>query len=576
MHNVTAEPGLKARLIQYSTQIVNGDIVACQKHKWACLRFLNDLKREGTKKFPYVFDESLGERFLDWMRLFKHRKGVLAGQHIEPHIIQEFNFGNIYGWVHKKTGLRRFKKAYWQVGRKNAKSQSLGCSGSYEASAFGEPSAEVYCAATKKDQAKIVWEEIEAMIMGNEFLRDKFKVAYGIITHKKSGSFIKSLSKEDRKTGDGTNPSAFFVDEYHAHDTTEIYDIGDSGMGARLQPLLMIITTAGFDLNKPCYRVEYKYVSRILDPYDPTENDEYFVMINELDKGDDIKDEKNWPKANPILCSYDAGMDYIRRQLKAALDVPEKMRNFLTKNMNIWVDAKDNGYMDMSKWAKCKSKVEEVKMDLRQFPVWIGSDLSATTDLTSLGKVFALPNEVFVVKQHSFMPEDKLQERIKSDRVPFDLWENQGYLTTTPGSIVDYSFVEQKAIDWRDEGYLIQEIDYDKWNASQYAQNMEREGFVVVEIPQMLRHLSLPTKDFRKFVYAGKIIHFDDPLLCWAIGNAITKMDAQENIMLDKSKSTERIDPIAAIINAFSRAMYGAVEQTVDFNKRFMSNNFTF
>ena len=569
MQNVLTKPGLRYELIEYSKQVINGDIVACQKHKWACQRFLNDLKREGSKNFPYIFDEERGERFLDWMRIFKHRKGILAGQYIKPHIIQKFNFGNIYGWIHKETKLRRFKKAYWQVARKNAKSQSLGASGSYEASAFGEPSAEVYCAATKKDQAKIVWEEIEAMIMGNGDLREKFKVAYGTITHLKSGSIIKPLSKEDRKTGDGTNPSAFFVDEYHAHETAEIYDIGDSGMGARLQPLLMVITTAGFDLNKPCYRVEYKYVSRILDPNDPTENDEYFAMINELDKGDDIKDERVWPKANPIICSYEGGINYLRRQLKVALDVPEKMRNFLTKNMNIWVDSKEHGYMDMSKWGKCKAKVEFVKTDLRQFPVWIGSDLSTTTDLTSLGKVFSLPNNTFVVKQHSFIPEDKLQERINTDRVPFDLWEEQGYLTSTPGSIVDYSFVEQKILNWRDEGYQIQEIDYDKWNASHFAQNMELLGFATVEIPQMLRHLSLPTKDFRKLVYAGNIIHFEDPLLTWALGNAIQKMDAQENIMLDKSKSIQRIDPIAAIINAFSRAMAG---QTEDLSSHFLNN----
>ncbi|CDO03107.1 Phage terminase-like protein, large subunit [Oceanobacillus picturae] len=566
MHHVVAEPGIRYELIQYSEKVLNGDIVACQKHKWACQRFLYDLEREGTEEFPYVFDEERAERFFDWMRLFKHRKGVLAGQYIEPHIIQKFIFGNIYGWIHKATHLRRFTKGYWQTARKEAKSQSLGASGSYEASAFGEPSAEVYCAATKKDQAKIVWEEIEAMIMGNEDLRDRFKVAYGTITHLKSGSIIKPLSKEDRKTGDGTNPSAFFIDEYHAHETMEIYDIGDSGMGARLQPLLMIITTAGFDLNKPCYRVEYKYVSQILDPNSSIENDNYFGMINELDKDDDIKDEKNWPKANPIKCSYEGGINYLRSQLKIALDVPEKMRNFLTKNMNIWVDAKDNGYMDMSKWKKCEVDKER---DLKKYPLWIGLDLSSTTDLSSIGLVFRLDDGKYAIKQHSFMPEDKLQERIKTDNVPFDLWEEQNYLTTTPGSVVDYSYIAQHIISLRDEGYNIIEIDYDKWNASHFAQQMELEGFTMVEIPQMLRHLSGPTKEFRKCAYAGEIIHFDDPLLTWAVGNAIQKQDAQENIMLDKSKSTERIDPAAGVINGFSRAMVG---DTQDLSSHFLNN----
>ncbi|MGM8213560.1 terminase large subunit [Virgibacillus sp. W0430] len=565
MQNVLAELGIKDKLIKYSKEVLNGDIVACQKHKWACRRFLNDLKKAGTEKFPYIFDEDRAERFFDWMRLFKHRKGILAGQYIEPHIIQEFNFGNIYGWIHKDTELRRFKKGYWQVARKNAKSQSLGAAGSYEGSAFGEASAEVYCAATKKDQAKIVWEEIEAMIMGNENLRDRFKVAYGTITHLKSGSIIKPLSKEDRKTGDGTSPSAFFVDEYHAHPTMEMYDIGDSGMGARSQPLMMIITTAGFNLNHPCYRVEYKYVSRILDPDDPTENDEYFVMINELDKDDDIKDESVWPKANPIICSYENGINYLRSQLKVALDVPEKMRNFLTKNMNIWVDAKDDGYMEMNKWKECTSK----PIDLKKYPVWIGLDLSTTTDLTSLGMVFKLDDGKYAVKQHSFMPEDKLFERMNSDRVPFDLWEQQKYLTTTPGAVVDYSYIEQHLLNLRDEGYDIQEINYDKWNATHFSQVMEDHGFTMVEIPQMLRHLSGPTKDFRSNVFSKNIVHFDDPLLNWAIGNAVQKQDAQENIMLDKSKSTERIDPIAAIINAFSRATVGQVQ---DLSNHFLNN----
>lgn len=566
MYNVVAEPGLRTELINYSEDVLNGDIVACEKHKWACLRFLNDLDREGTEEFPYVFDEESGERFLDWMRLFKHRKGVLAGQYIEPHIIQKFVFGNIYGWIHKDTGLRRFNKGYWQVGRKNAKSQSLGAVGSYEGSAFGEPYAEVYMAATKKDQAKIVWEETESMIKGNPDLRDRFKVAYGTITHLKSGSIIRPFSKEDRKSGDGYNPQCGIIDEYHAHETSEMYDVIDSGMGARPQPLLMIITTAGFNLNNPCYRVEYKYVSQILDPNNPIENHNYFVMINELDKDDDIKDEKNWEKANPILASYEEGRHYLRRQLKMALDVPEKMRNFLTKNMNVWIDSKEDGYMDMSKWATCKTTE---KIDLKQYPVWVGIDLSTTTDLSSVGMVFKLSEGKYAVKQHSFMPDDKLYERMNSDKVPFDLWEEQGYLTTTPGSVVDYSYIEQFLLDLRYEGYDIQEINYDKWNATHFAQIMEQHGFEMVEIPQMLRHLSGPTKEFRNRVYEGKIIHFDDPLLNWAIGNAVQKMDAQENIMLDKSKSSERIDPIAAIINAFSRAMSGQVQ---DLSSHFLSN----
>jgi len=555
----------RKELIEYSRQVLNGDVVACKKHKQACRRFLNDLDREGSEGFPYIFDEERAERFFDWMRLFKHRKGVLAGKHIEPHIIQKFNFGNIYGWIHRDTELRRFKKGYWQVARKNTKSQSLGVVGSYESAAFGESAAEVYCAATKKEQAKIVWEEIESMITSCKLLKDKFRTAYGTIKHLKSGSIIKPLSKEDRKTGDGTSPSAFIVDEYHAHETSEIYDIGDSGMGARAQPLMMIITTAGFNLNNPCFRVEYKYVSQILDPESPVENDEYYVMINELDKGDDIKDESVWPKANPIICSYESGVNYLRSQLKIALDVPEKMRNFLTKNMNIWVDAKEDGYMDMSKWARSQKEA----FDLTDYPCWVGLDLSTTTDLTSVGLVFQLPENEYAVTQKSFIPEDKLFERMTTDNMPFDLWQQKGHIITTPGDVVDYSYIEQYLLDLRDQGYNIIEIDYDKWNAAYFAQTMENHGFTMVEIPQMLRHLSAPTKEFRKEVYRGKVHHFGDPVLQWALGNAVQKMDAQENIMLDKKKSKDRIDPAAAIINGFARAM--AREDVEDLSSHFLN-----
>ncbi|MED3089141.1 terminase large subunit domain-containing protein, partial [Bacillus toyonensis] len=282
-------------------------------------------------------NEEKALRFLKWMSLFKHTKGKLAGERIEPHSIQTFVFSNIYGWVHRNTGLRRFKKAYWQVGRKNAKSQSLACVGSYEAMAFGENMSEVYIGATKSEQSKIVWNEIKAQMNGCEDLKGKFNIAYGKIQHTKTDSFISALSKDAGKSGDGLNVQCGIIDEYHAHTTSEIYDVLVSGSGARPNPFMMIITTAGFNLNHPCYRVEYQYVSKILDPNVDIENEEYFVMVNELDKDDEITNPEVWEKANPILCSYEEGRSFLKGELQSALDVPEKMRNYLTKNMNRWV-----------------------------------------------------------------------------------------------------------------------------------------------------------------------------------------------------------------------------------------------
>lgn len=555
---------LKQWLIDYSHDVIDGRVIACQKHKWACMRFLRDIEREGTEDFPYIFSETKAMRFLKWMTLFKHTKGVLKGQHIRPHEIQVFVFGNIYGWVHKETDYRRFKKAYWQVGRKNAKSQSLACVASYEAMAFGENMSEVYIGATKTEQARIVWNETEAMLAGCHELKGKYEVKYGAIHHPKSRSIIRPLSKEDRKTGDGLNPQCGIIDEYHAHETDEIYNIIDSGMIARAQPLLMIITTAGVNLNNPCYRSEYQYVSKLLDPNSPVENERYFAMVNELDKDedgnliDDIRDEKAWLKANPIAASYPEGIENIRAKLQEALEKPDKMDDFLTKNMNIWINKRAQGYISSDRWAVCGA---EKFPDISGLDAYVGVDLSATTDLTSVSIEIPLSDGRFVVLSHSFIPEEKLDERVKTDKMPFDQWARQGWITTTPGAVVDYTFVREyiKAIAGT-HGVSVKEICYDKYNARHLMQELEADGFVTVEIPQGIRYLSEPTKNFRTKVFEKKIIHNNNPVLSWAVGNAVTRKDAQENIMLDKSKSTDRIDPLAALINAHARAMFANAE----------------
>jgi len=550
-------------LIRYSDEVIGGRIIACQKHKWACIRFLRDLDREN---FDYVFDEEKAVRFLDWMRLFKHRKGVLKGQYIDPHIIQKFIFGNVYGWVHKVTGYRRFNKFYWQVGRKNAKSQSLAAVGSYELMALGEGASEVYCAAVKTEQAKIVWDETVAMLDNSE-LKGRYNVSYGKIQHKKTGSFMRALSKEDRRSGDGLNPQCGIVDEYHAHDTSELYDVLDSGMIARTQPLLAIITTAGFNLANPCYSVEYHLVAKILNPALDFNVDSYFIMINELDKDkegnlvDDIRDESAWLKANPIACSYPEGIESIRKRLQLALEAPEKMRDFLTKNMNVWVNQRENGYMNMDKWALCRGEIP----NLTSIDCFVGVDLSAKIDLTSVSFEF-LVNDKYVVLSHSFMPEDTLAAKRKTDKVPYDLWISQGWITATPGAVVDYRFV---AAYIKLQGYKIKEICFDPYNCSQFAQELQDDGFLCVEIRQGIPTLSEPTKSFRESVYMKKVIHDGNPVLGWAVSNAVTRADDKDNIMLDKSKSTERIDPIASTINAHVRAIVNENNESV-YEKRGM------
>lgn len=565
---------LTDELIQYSKGCIADTRHVCQKHRWACERFLNDLKKSGTKEFPYIFDEEKALRFFEWAALHKHTKGVLAGEPIEFTPIQRFIFGNVYGWVHQDTGLRRFRKAYWQVARKNAKSQSLAIVGDYELMALGEPMSEVYIGATKSMQAKIIYNEVVAMLKRCPLLKGKWHESYGVIRHPRSDSILRALSKDDGKTGDGLNPQCGLIDEYHAHPTDEILEVINTGMVARRQPLLFIITTAGTNFGGPCYRVEYPLVEKILDPSLDFDVADYFCMVNELDRDpegnliDDVKDEECWVKANPIAATYPEGLANIRSKLASALESPEKMESFLTKNMNLWVNQSAMSYMDMAKW-KERGAITEIPVDTYGRSAYVGIDLSKRIDLTAAGII--LPIDVdgifkYVVRAHGFIPEDTVAVHEKTDKVPYRAWAKAGYLTITPGDVVDYRFIESWIHETTDDlGVNVKELCYDPYNATHFAQDFEAQGITTVEVRQGMRTLSEPTKAFREEAYRGNILHEPNPLLDWAVSNAVTKRDHNENIILDKEKSTNRIDPIAAVINAFSRARVTAEEDMSDY-----------
>lgn len=579
---------IKEELIQYAKDCINDTKHCCQKHRWACERFLRDISREGTDEFPYIFDDAKAERFYKWASLHKHTKGVLVNTPIIFTPIQRFIFGNIYGWIHKDTGYRRFTKAYWQVGRKNAKSQSLGLVGDYELMALGEDNSEVYIGATKTLQAKIIYNEVLAMLKKSSALfKGKWKEAYSTIVHIKSNSIMRALSKDDGKTGDGLNPQCGLIDEYHAHPTDEILEVIKTGMIARRQPLLFIITTAGNNLGGPCYRIEYPLVSQILNPDIEFDIPDYFCMVNELDRDeegnliDDINDEECWIKANPIAATYEVGLKNIRSNYISAIKSPEKMVSFMTKNMNIWVKQSAQSYIDMAKW-KARGRLNEdfendLGISLYGYDAYVGIDVSKTIDLTAAGIVIPVDinnSKKFITLAHGFIPEETVQTKERTDKIPYRLWSERGWLTITPGEIVDYRFMTK----WIEEtlnkyGLNIKDVCYDPYNATHYTQELEsNKGWGIVEIRQGIITLSEPTKSFRAETYQGNILHPINDLLDWAISNAVTKVDAQENIMLDKAKSTERIDPIAAIINAYTRAKVAADD---DLSMYIMSDEFS-
>ena len=548
----------------YAQDVLAGRQVAGRWVRLACERHLRDMDRAGSDEFPYVFDPRKAERVFAFFGFCRHVKGPLAGQPLELMPWQQFIIGSIFGWVHRETGLRRYRKAYVQVARGNGKSTLLSGLGLYMLMADGEAGAEVYATATKREQARIVYDAARMMAIRSPDLLKRLEPGKAEMIYPATGGRFVPLSK-DTKSLDGLNPHLGIIDEYHAHPTREMYDLLVSAMGKRLQPLLFIITTAGFDLASPCYE-EYQYLTKVLEG--ELDNEQYFAYIAQLDPDDNPQDESTWIKANPLLAATEAGMEYLRGELQAALDIPSQMRSFLTKNLNMWVDQREEGYMPMDRWRACAAGPENPMPDLAGRECYIGVDLSAKIDLTSVGVVFPLGGGRFAVLSHSFIPEERLRQRLKTDRVPYDAWARMGWLTVIPGAVVDQGaiieWIEQKVAE---NGWRVKEICVDPWNATQFAVELQRRGYTVVEITQGIRTLSEPTKDFRERVLRGEIIHDGSPVLTWAMSNAIERSDHNGNIMLDKAKSRERIDPVAALINAHARAMHHETESAYDPNR---------
>lgn len=543
-------------LKDYAVKCISGEIISCKKHKQACARFLDDLTRTDWR-WEWVEEEA--QKIVKWFAYLRHSKGVLAGKPIELTTSQRFFLCQLYGWREKGTGYKRFTNAFKEVARKNAKSQEqAGCllyEIAVESTKFGEM-YETYCAGVKSEQSKLIFNECRLMLRGSPLAR-KFRITRSEILHIKSESFLKALSKEDGKSGDGTNPAVLVLDEYHQHPTTEFYDLGLGGNAG--QSLIIIITTAGKDLNAPCFTQEYKFVTNLLDPDIDIEDERYLADVHEADEGDDWTAIETWIKANPVRASYAEGLEKIRQAFKLAQVMPEKKTAFLTKVLNMWVQAKVNGYMDMRRWKACE--VGKLPYDINGASVYVGFDVSAKIDLTSIGFVVVLKGKdgkvKYIVFHHSFIPNrEKLQERIHTDRAPYDLWEEQGFITVTDTPIVDQNAIIRYMDDFVEKyGLRIECLCFDPANASKMEIELADAGHTVEEIFQSHRSLNEATAGFREQVFDGNVIYIADPVLNFAMANAVVKT-SNGLIKIDKDAAVQRIDPVDAVLCAFKLALY--------------------
>ncbi|OPA77504.1 terminase [Paenibacillus selenitireducens] len=581
---------------RYAAEIITGKRKGCELEQLACRRHLNDLKRQGTDEFPYVFDESRADRIFDWFeKCCRHVRGPFSGQLIELLPFQKFDLGVVFGWVHRESGKRRFKKAFHLRSRGNVKSTEMSGLALYgmcgdcvyppgnPAFKRYEDSPEVECAAVDKTQAKRVWGDAQKMGEHSPDIMKRLRIKRTYIEHSTRGGWMRPLSR-DTKNKDSGAPCLVIIDEYHAHPTSDILDVLFSGFGKRLQSLMMIISTAGKDAeNSPCKK-EYDALCKMMRGENPM-NETIFAMIRELDKGDDPHDESNWVKANPILQEENEYAEELYNQIKAEHDEayntgdPAKIREWLTKRVNRWQADSETKYMSgiMDKWKALGISRDAFLALVRNHKTWSGLDLAKTTDLTADANVFKLSDGRYAVTAHGFMPKERATQHEHSDRVPYNTWAEEGWCTLTEGAVTDYRFIKSHMQQLEaDEGWTIEEICYDPYNATHFTQELEAEGYQRVEIRQGVQTLSEPTKFFRNLVLKGLIVHDGSPLLTWCLSNAVEVVDNNGNIKLSKKHKddSQRIDLLAAIINAFVRAMLD--EGDTDLNEHILSEEFSF
>ena len=546
----------------------------------ACRRHLNDLKRIGDPDFPYVFDTTRADRIIRWFGNCIQVRGPEAGQPISLQDWQQFDLGCVYGWVHKDTGARRFNRTYNKRARGNFKSTEKSGQCLYHMCGDAiyppyqpelkqyERSPEVECAAVDRGQAMRVFGDAKAIAEASPKIAKRLIIPRANpVRHRKLGGYMRALSK-DTKNKDSGAPTFFVVDEYHAHPTSMIYDIGLNSFGKRWQPLLECITTAGDDAeNKPCYQEEL-YVKRVLEGL--TTDDRYFVMIRELPDGADPHDKREWLKANPCLrIDNDYSrilLDEIESEYTTAYGSNDatKIRQFLTRRMNRWQATAENSYLDEN----CRKIARASMIPPDQFAeltdgleCWVGFDLGKRIDLSGVAAVFLLPDGRVAVKMHGFLPEGAAIRHEHTDRVEYRAWAQRGWCTLTPGEVTDNSYVA----GWIRSGqqlhrWQVINVCYDGHNATDLAIRLnEEQGDEdwCVEISQTCAGQNLAVKGFRELLLQGKIVTEESGLAMWCLGNAVEIINNYGDVKLNKKNQmdTQRIDPVAAMMNALAQAL---------------------
>lgn len=546
---------------RYARDVVEGKIVACKMVKLACQRHLDDRKRKASPSFPYLFDPAKAERVARFLQKLPHTKGKWAGRKMKVKLEpwQLFSVCIPFGWVHRKTKFRRFRVIVIFVPRKNGKSIIAGGVGLYMFCADDEFGAEVYSGATTEKQAWEVFRPAKLMVERTNPLREHFDIdvnASNMVRLEDGSRFEPVIGKP----GDGASPSCALIDEYHEHHDSSLFDTMETGMGARDQPVLLVITTAGSNIGGPCHEL-VRDAEKMLEKVPGADQPDLWAMLYSIDKGDDWTDPANMIKANPNY-GVSVGADYLQARLRAAMQSPRKQSVFRTKHLNEWVGAK-SAWLNMLRWGEAKPRKSLAELENR--PCFIGLDLASKIDVVAAVLLFppVADDPVWHVHGRYYLPEARVIEADDVNAQRYDEWDKLGLLTLTDGEVIDFEVIKDDLREFQGR-FDVQQIGYDPWQATQLAQEMERESMTMVEVGATVRNFSEPMKELEKLVTQRLMAHGGCPVLSWMASNVVAQIDAKENIYPRKERPENKIDGIVALIMALGRALSTMDEAPID------------
>lgn len=556
----------------YANKVSEGQILA---NKWVTLaakRHLSDIDTRGVKPSKELwFDEKSAQDAINFFPTFLlFYEGEFDGKPfiLSPH--QAFIVGSIFGW--KNGEFRRFRTAYIEEAKGDGKSPLAAGIGLYCLVADNEPGAEIYAAATMREQAGILFRDAKAFVEGSPSLRKKLNVGVSSIDYPDKNSFFRPVSSEHRGL-DGKRPHVALIDEVHEHPNGMVVDKMRAGTKGRRQALIFEITNAGYDRHSICFQ-HHEYTEKIL--LGLIDNDAWFGFMTGLDvceqctaegktipqdgcpNCDDWRDEKVWIKATPNL-GVTIKKQYLREQVDEAIGMPSKENIVKRLNFCIWTESITK-WLPSDKWNACNTPVDPVSLYGRT--CYAGLDLSSNSDLTALVLVFPPieENGKYEILCRFFLPADNMTERVHKDKVPYDVWVRQEYITTTQGNLIDYSFIINQ-IKQDMTNYQIAELAFDRWGSQKITTDLQDIGFEIegkrnlIQFGQGFASMSAPTKEVEKMVIGKEFAHGGNPVLSWMVSNVAIKQDPAGNKKPDKEKSTERIDGAVALIMAVGRTM---------------------